>query len=66
MGELLRCDKIDPAMEGDYSGRNMGIRKLERIDKEAKEAPEKARPVKKKRQRYFLPHYFQGQNKHRK
>lgn len=66
MGEVLRCDKIHPATEIDYSGRNMGIRKLERINKEAEEAHEKARPLKKKGQRYLSPHCLQGQNKQMK
>lgn len=55
-GLKQRCDKIDLVMEVDYLGRNVGLRKLKKINMEDKKALWKVRAIQTKGQRYLLQH----------
>ena len=59
-GVKQRCDRLSLAVELDYSGRYVGIRKLERNNKEGKGVHYQARAIQKKGQSYLLQQYLQG------
>lgn len=60
-GFKQRCDKIKIlVMEVDYLGRNVGVRKLKKINMEDKKAHWKVWAIQTKGQGYLLQHYLRG------